>query len=107
MTLPILRDHLVGYLHVSEGKIVLAMRFAYEQLKLVVEPSSVVSHCTHLVLRDEASLFGKRVGCGLARRKRRPEQIVECTGKAMISSVRGADYGRSNTINWRRLSWAR
>jgi threonine dehydratase len=59
-TLPILRDHLAGVLHVSEEEIVHAMRFAYEQLELVIEPSSAVALAP--ILRGEAALLGKRVG---------------------------------------------
>lgn len=59
-TLPILRDHLAGVMHVSEKEIVLAMQYAYERLKLVVEPSSAVALAP--VLRGEPGLCGKRVG---------------------------------------------
>lgn len=59
-TLPILRDHLSGVWHVSEEEIVLAMRFAYERLKVVIEPSSAVALAP--ILRAEAALLGKRVG---------------------------------------------
>ena len=59
-TLPILRDHLAGVLHVSEEEMLLALRFAYERLKLVIEPSSAVALAP--VLRAEAAFFGKRVG---------------------------------------------
>ena len=59
-TLPILRDHLAGVLHVSEEEILRAMRFAYERLKLVIEPSSAVALAP--VLRAETVLLGKQVG---------------------------------------------
>lgn len=59
-TLPILRDHLAGVFPVSEEELVLAMRFAYERLKLVIEPSSAVAIAP--ILRGEAELLGKRVG---------------------------------------------
>lgn len=59
-TLPILRDHLTGVFHVSEEEILLAMKFAYERLKLVIEPSSAVALAP--VLRREPELIGKRVG---------------------------------------------
>ncbi len=59
-TLPILRDHLASVLHVSEEEMLLAMRFAYERLKLVIEPSSAVALAP--ILRAEAALLGKRVG---------------------------------------------
>lgn len=59
-TLPILRDHLAGVLHVSEEEIVRSMQFAYERLKMVIEPSSAVALAP--ILRAEAALLGKRVG---------------------------------------------
>lgn len=59
-TLPILRDHLADVLYVSEEEIVLSMQFAYERLKLVIEPSSAVALAP--ILRAEAVLIGKRVG---------------------------------------------
>ena len=42
-TLKILRDHLAGYFLVEESEIVQAMRFDYERLKMVIEPSSAVA----------------------------------------------------------------
>lgn len=59
-TLPILRDHLAGILHVSEEEIIRAVRFAQERLELVIEPSSAVALAP--ILRGEAVLRGKRVG---------------------------------------------
>ncbi len=42
-TLPILREHLAGVFQASEQDILQAMRFAYERLKLVIEPSAAVA----------------------------------------------------------------
>jgi threonine dehydratase len=42
LTLPILRRHVTGFFAVGEEEIVQAMQFAYERLKLVIEPSSAV-----------------------------------------------------------------
>ena len=60
VTLPILRQHLSGFFAVEEREIVDAMRFAFERLKIVIEPSSAVALVP--VLRQEAALRGKRVG---------------------------------------------
>lgn len=59
-TLPILRDHIAGVFPVSEAEILDAMRFAYETLNLVIEPSSAVALAP--VLRAESDLAGRRVG---------------------------------------------
>lgn len=58
-TLPILRKHLAGVWHVSEADILQAMRFGYERLKLVIEPSSAVALAP--ILRREPELIGKRI----------------------------------------------
>ena len=60
LTLPILRDHLAGFFVVEEEEIVVAMRFVYERMKLVVEPASAVAVAP--LLRQEPALQGKRVG---------------------------------------------
>ena len=57
-TLPILRRRLSGFFVVEEREILQAMRFAYERLKLVIEPSSAVALAP--LLRKEAQLKGKR-----------------------------------------------
>lgn len=59
-TLPILRQHLTEVFLVDEEEIVAAMRFVYERMKLVIEPSSAVALAP--VLRTEPALIGKRVG---------------------------------------------
>lgn len=58
-TLPILRRGLAGFFVVQEQEIVEAMRFAYERLKLEIEPSSAVALAP--LLRRESQLIGKRV----------------------------------------------
>ena len=58
-TLPILRRRLTGFFVVEEREILQAMRFAYERLKLVIEPSSAVALAP--LLRKEPQLEGKRV----------------------------------------------
>jgi len=60
VTLPILRNHLAGFFPVEEKEIVEAMRFAFERLKIVVEPSGAVALAP--LLRCEETLIGKRVG---------------------------------------------
>ena len=51
---------MTGFFVVGEEKIVQATQFAYERLKLVIEPSSVVALAP--LLRQEPQLVGKRVG---------------------------------------------
>jgi threonine dehydratase len=60
LTLPILRRSVSGFFVVGEEEIVQAMQFAYERLKLVIEPSSAVALAP--LLRHEAGLVGRRVG---------------------------------------------
>ncbi len=60
LTLAILREHLAGFFVVEEHEIVHAMRFVFERMKLVIEPSSAVAIAP--LLRQEAALQGKRVG---------------------------------------------
>ena len=60
LTLPTLRRHVTGFFVVEEEEIVQAMQFAYERLKLVIEPSSAVALVP--LLRQEPQLVGKRVG---------------------------------------------
>ena len=59
-TLRILHDHLTGFFLVEESEIVQAMRFVYERLKIVIEPSSAVALAP--LLRQEESLMGLQVG---------------------------------------------
>jgi threonine dehydratase len=59
-TLPILREHLAGMFLVSEQEIVGAMRFAFERMKMVIEPSAAVALAP--ILRAEPRLAGRRIG---------------------------------------------
>lgn len=59
-TLPILREHLSGLFLVTEEEISRAMQFAFERLKLVIEPSSAVALAP--LLRGEPELAGQRIG---------------------------------------------
>ena len=60
LTLAVLREHLAGFFVVEEQEIVQAMRFVFERLKLVIEPSSAVAVAP--LLRQEPDLQNKRVG---------------------------------------------
>lgn len=60
ITLPILRQHIDSVFVVEESEIVQAMRFAFERLKVVIEPSSAVALAP--VLRGETVLRNKRIG---------------------------------------------
>ena len=60
LSLPILHRHVMGFFVVGEEEIVQAMQFAYERLKLVIEPSSAVALVP--LLSQEPQLVGKRVG---------------------------------------------
>jgi len=59
-TLPILRRRLTDFFVVEEWEILDAMRFAWGQLRMVIEPSSAVALAP--ILRREGELVGKRVG---------------------------------------------
>ncbi len=60
LTLAILHEHLAGFFVVEEHEIIEAMRFVFERLKLVIEPSSAVAVAP--LLRQEPDLQNKRVG---------------------------------------------
>lgn len=60
VTLPILREHVHGFFVVQESEIIDAMRFAFERIKIVIEPSSAVALAP--LLRQEPALVGKRIG---------------------------------------------
>ena len=59
-TLPILRRHLSGFFPVEEKEILQAVRFAFERLKIVIEPSAAVALAP--LLRPQPELVGQRVG---------------------------------------------
>ena len=56
---------MTGFFVVKEEEIVQAMQFAYERLKLVIEPSSATALVP--LRRQEPQLVGKRVGVVLTR----------------------------------------
>jgi threonine dehydratase len=60
LALPILRRHVDGFFVIQEEEIVEAMRFLFERMKLVVEPSSAVALAP--LLRGDELLRGARVG---------------------------------------------
>ena len=60
LTLSILQDHLQDVFVVEEEEIIPAMKFAFERMKMVIEPSSAVALAP--ILRGEPALRGKRVG---------------------------------------------
>ncbi len=59
-TLPVLRAHLAGVLPVTEEEIAHAVRFAYERLNMLIEPSSAVALAP--LLRSQPELRGHRIG---------------------------------------------
>ena len=81
-TLPILRRNLTDVFLVDEEEIRAAMRFAYERMKLVIEPSSAVALAP--LLRAEPALRGKRVGVVVTGGNVDPETFG-------ISLIPGAD----------------
>ena len=60
LALPILRRHLAGFFVVQEEEIVEAMRFVFERMKIVIEPSSAVAVAP--LLRREPLLMDRTVG---------------------------------------------
>lgn len=60
MTFPIVRDHCAGAVTVSDEELKRAMRFAFERLKLVIEPSGAAALAA--LLHGRVEVTGKRVG---------------------------------------------
>jgi len=60
LTLKILHKHITGFFIVEEEEIVEAMRFVFDRMKIVIEPSSAVAIVP--LLRQEKLLVGKRIG---------------------------------------------
>ncbi|MCB1057855.1 MAG: pyridoxal-phosphate dependent enzyme [Acidobacteria bacterium] len=60
LTFPLLREHLERIVTVTDEQIVAAMRFLWERLKIVVEPSGAVPLAA--LLTGELDLRGRRVG---------------------------------------------
>ncbi|MGA8535017.1 MAG: pyridoxal-phosphate dependent enzyme [Candidatus Tumulicola sp.] len=61
VTFPIARKHVSGIVTVSDGELCSAMRFVYERMKLVIEPSGAAAIAA-LLNRRIPELTGKRVG---------------------------------------------
>lgn len=61
VTFPIARDHVAGIVTVSDAELGEAMRFAFERMKLVVEPSGAAPIAA-LLQRRIPGVEGKRVG---------------------------------------------
>jgi len=59
-TLPIIREYVEDVLLVSDEEIIQAMRYLWERMKIVVEPSGAVSLAA--VLKNKALFEGKKVG---------------------------------------------
>ena len=59
-TFPVIKEHVTDILTVSDEEIVDAMRFLWERMKLVVEPSGAVSLAA--VLKNKSIFEGKTVG---------------------------------------------
>jgi threonine dehydratase len=60
LTLPIILDHVNQIVTVSEQSIITAMRFLWERLKIMAEPSSAVAFAA--VQEGKVAVAGKRVG---------------------------------------------
>jgi threonine dehydratase len=59
-TFPIIKEHVTDILTVSDEEIISAMRFLWERMKLVVEPSGAVSLAA--VIKNKALFEGTRTG---------------------------------------------
>lgn len=59
-TFPIIRDHVKEILLVSDEEIKSAMRLVYERMKIIAEPSSMVTLAA--VLKNKTIFKGKRIG---------------------------------------------
>ncbi|MCX6279055.1 MAG: pyridoxal-phosphate dependent enzyme [Bacteroidetes bacterium] len=60
VTFPIILDHVNNIVTVSEAGIVKAMRFLWERLKIIVEPSSAVPFAA--IMEGKVNVSGKRTG---------------------------------------------
>jgi len=61
LTFPVLKDHLAGVLTVSDTEVAQAMRYAFAELKLVVEPGGSVALAALLAGKAQASPVGVTV----------------------------------------------
>jgi threonine dehydratase len=57
---PIIQKHVECIIRVSEAEIVSAMRFIWQRMKIIVEPSSAVALAA--VIREKRKFGGKRIG---------------------------------------------
>ena len=74
MTFPIIQEHATDILRVSESEIIDAMRLCWEQLKLVIEPSSATVLAA--LIRYREVFEGKNVGAILSGGNLDMEQIA-------------------------------
>jgi serine racemase len=65
ITLPLLRDHVDGVITVTESEISEWMRFAFERLKLVIEPSAAVGVAA--IRSPTFKAMAKQAACAAAR----------------------------------------
>ena len=59
-TFPIIKEHVEDILTVSDEEIITAMRYLWERMKIVVEPSGAVSLAA--VIKNKALFKGKKIG---------------------------------------------
>ncbi len=76
LTFAIAREHVSGIVTVSDDELCDAMRFAFERMKIVIEPSGAAPLAALLQHRIPA-LQGKRVGVDRQRREYRPRSVRE------------------------------
>jgi threonine dehydratase len=60
ITFPIIREHASGVVTVSDDELIDAMRFAFERLKMILEPSGAAALAA--VMHGKIDVAGKRVG---------------------------------------------
>ncbi len=75
LTWPIVRAHGAGIVTVSDDELRKAMRFAFERLKLVIEPSGAAALAA--VLFGKGDFAGKRIGVMLSGGNVDPARFVE------------------------------
>jgi threonine dehydratase len=84
LTFPILREHLADVLLVEDEEVLAAMRFAWERLKLVLEPSGAAALAA--LLTDPARFRGLRVGVMLTGGNVDPALFAHALGTSEDSS---------------------
>lgn len=78
LTFAIAKERLAGGLAVSDNEVRAAVRFAFEELKLVVEPGGAVALAA--VLSGKFPTFGRTVACVLSGGNIDPVQFAEIIG---------------------------